>query len=366
MQILHVNNEKSWRGGERQTLLTALEQRRQGLDSRIACRRGSPLEEMAQAEGVPTISLSNAMPMALLTLARAARSCDVLHCHTGRAHSLGLLATLLQPKPLVISRRTDFPPPKSRFNHWKYRHADKVVCVCKRVANVLLNWGMPAEKISVIYEAVPGEGCLPRNVSLQYLREQTGLAGDKKIIGNIAVLVPDKDQATLLRAAKVVASRRSDVAFVIAGDGRLKEPLLELRKQLGLTNTVFFTGFIPQAQKYMSGFDVFAMSSSNEGFCTIILDAALAGVPVAATAGGGIPENVLHEQTGLLVPVGDASALAEAILRLLDDASLAERLTRTAKQRVETEFSVSSMARHYVEVYQEVLACDAKSTMRRI
>ncbi len=366
MRVLHVNTEKTWRGGERQTLLTALEQRRQGLDSRIACRRGSPLEEIAKAEGVPTIGLSNAVPAALLTLARAAGSCDVLHCHTGRAHSLGMLATLLRPKPTVISRRTDFPPPQSRFNHWKYRRADKVVCVCKRVANVLLDWGVPAPKISVIYEAVPDEGYLPRNVCLKHLREQTGLAADKKIIGNIAALVPDKDQATLLRAAKIVTSRRRDVAFIIAGEGRLKETLLELRNELGLANTVYFTGFIPQAQKFLSGFDVFAISSSNEGFCTIILDAALAGVPVAATAGGGIPENVLHEQTGLLVPVGDAPALANAVLRLLADPLLAARLAESARSRVRAEFSVAHMTRKYVAVYQEVLGRAGQSGAQRI
>ena len=112
-------------------------------------------------------------------------------------------------------------------------------------------------------------------------------------------------------------ARHPDVAFVIVGEGECRRNLLQLRDELELEGAVHFTGFIPQAQQLLPGFDIFAMSSSNEGFCTIILDAALADVPVAATAGGGIPENVLHEQTGLLSPVGDAAALAQSLLRLL-------------------------------------------------
>ena len=132
--------------------------------------------------------------------------------------------------------------------------------------------------------------------------------------------------------------------------------MLHLRSELGLTNSVHFTGFIPQAQRLLPGFDVFAMSSCMEGLGTIVLDAAQAGVPVAATAGGGLPEAVLHEQTGLIAPVGDAAALASALLRLLDDRALAERLARAARERAQTEFSVANMAQRYVEIYQGLLA----------
>jgi glycosyltransferase involved in cell wall biosynthesis len=355
MHILHVNTEKSWRGGERQVLITAVEQRRLGLDSRIACRRGSPLEAAARVEGIRTLALPGSGPGTLLGLARAAWSCNVVQCHTGRAHSLAALLTVLRSKPLVLSRRTDVSPPLSGFNRWKYGRVDRVVCVCQWVARVMLNWGMPTAKVSVIYEAVPGDAYLPREECLRQLREKAGVGPDQRIVGNIAALVPDKDQATLLRAARVVTSRRPDVAFVIIGDGELREPLHKLRSELGLENSVHFAGFIPQAQRLLPGIDVFAMSSTHEGFCTVILDAALAGVPVASTAGGGIPENVLKDQTGLLVPVGDAGELAGAILKLLSDAPLAARLAGAALKRTRTEFAPELMAKKYVEVYQSLL-----------
>jgi len=118
---------------------------------------------------------------------------------------------------------------------------------------------------------------------------------------------------------------------------------------------------VPHAQRLLPGFDVFTMSSRTEGLGTIVLDAAIAGVPVAATSGGGLPEAVLHERTGLLAPVGDAAALADALLRLLDDPALAQRLARAARRRVETEFTVAGMARRYVALYETVLEEHARA-----
>ena len=351
MRVLHVNNEKTWRGGERQTFLTVLEQRRKGVDSVIACRRGSPLEEQAVAGKIPTIALPDFAPGALLMLARAAGAFDLIHCHTGRAHSLG---ALVSGKPIVVTRRVDFVPRNSWFNRWKFRRANRVVCVSRWVANILRNWGVDPGKTAVIYEAVPDGALQSRETCAREIRERTGIAAGQQIVGNIAALVGHKDHATLLRAAKIVTARREDVALVIVGDGDLKENLLRLRDELGLAGRVHFTGFIPQAQRWLPGFDVFAMSSCMEGLGTIVLDAAQAGVPVAATAGGGLPEIVLHEQTGLLAPVGDASQLAAAIIRLLSEPSLATRLLQAAQSRVRTDFSVAYMAQSYLDLYHEI------------
>jgi L-malate glycosyltransferase len=355
MRVLHVNNEKTWRGGERQVLFSVVEQRRQGLDCHLACRTGSPLEEAARAGGVPTIGLP-ASPVAVLpALAGCARGFDLLHCHSGRSHSLGALATMVRPIPIVVSRRVDFVPANFAFNRWKYRRAAKVVCVSKWVATVMGNWGLPAAKMEVVYDAVPGGSFLCREAARRELRARTGLGCDQKIIGNIAALVGHKDQATLLRAAREIANRRNDMAFVIVGEGPLREPLLRLRDDLGLTKMVHFTGYVPQAQGLLSGCDVFAMSSSMEGLGTIVLDAAHAGVPVATTAGGGLPEAVLHERTGLVVAVGDAVGLAEAILRLVDDRALVTRLTAAAQTRVARDFSVPAMVRRHLAIYQALV-----------
>ena len=366
MRVLHVNTEKTWRGGERQTVFTALEQRRQRMDSHIACRRGSPLEKMAATQAIPVFNLSTAAPIALANLIKMTRAFDLLHCHSARAHSLAALATLIHKKPLVVSRRVDFVPQNNWFNRFKYRRASKVVCVSRHVANLMRNQGLSTERLVVIHDAVPDEALPPKEVCLQQLLAKAAIPTGKHIVGNIAALVPHKDHATLLRAAQAVAAQRNDVIFVIIGEGELRADLLRLRAGLRLEKTVYLPGFIPQAQQLLPAFDVFAMSSCMEGLGSIVLEAGMAGIPVVATAGGGLPEIVEDNRTGLLVPVRDAPALANGILRLLSDPLLAARLAESARSRVCTEFSVAHMTRKYIAVYHEVLGRGDQSGTRRI
>ena len=362
LRVLHINSEKTWRGGERQTLLTVVEQRRAGLDSWLALRRGSPLEAKAKEAGVPFIALPNAAPAVLWKLIQIIGGFDLLHCHTGRAHSLCALASLFRPKPLVVSRRVDFPPRNNVFNRFKYRRSDKVICVSAHIAGQMRAASLAAERLVVIYDAVPVETILSKQSCLAQLREIMALPAGKRIIGNIAALVPHKDHATLLRAAQRILARRQDVVFVVIGEGELREELLRLRDELKLAGHFFFAGFIPQAQRLLPAFDVFAMSSCMEGLGSIVLDAGLAGVPVAATAGGGLPEIIAHEQSGLLAPVGDAEQLAAAILRLLDEGALRVRLTAMAQVRIHEKFSVATMVAQYQAIYETVLAARIQRT----
>ena len=287
MRVLHLNTEKTWRGGERQVLLTVAAQRRQGIDAQIACRRGAPLEAVARKENIPVISLPNFAPATLAKMMSVFRKFDLLHCHTGRAHSLCAVANLVRAKPLVVSRRVDFPPKDNRFTRFKYRRADKVICVSGHIASQMRAAHLTAERLAVIYDAAPEENYPSKASCLEQLCAQLRLPPGKRIVGNIAALVPHKDHATLLRAARRVLTQRGDVVFVVIGEGGLRESLLQLRAELGLENSFYFAGFLPQAQRLLPAFDVFAMSSCMEGLGSIVLDAALAGVPVAATAGGG-------------------------------------------------------------------------------
>ena len=142
---------------------------------------------------------------------------------------------------------------------------------------------------------------------------------------------------------------------VIIGDGALKADLLRLRADLGLNDTVQFAGFIPEAQTLIGAFDVFVLCSRSEGLGSILLDAFAAGVPVVATAVGGIPELVNDGVTGLLAPPGEPVALAATIDRLLHDAALQQDLTAAARELVEREFTVARMAQRYRVVYEQAL-----------
>jgi len=357
MNILHLNNEKSWRGGERQTLLLAARLRARGIGSVIACRSDGPLARKALEAGVPVRAIPGNNLGAGLALPRLAREFDLIHCHTGRGHSLAALTAPGYRKPFLATRRVDFLPRRGWFNRYKFQRAAQVVCISQFIANQLAAWGVAPERMCVIRSAVPmpAPGLLTP-VHRAAVRTRLGIGPGTKLVGNIAALVGHKDQATLLRAAKGLIARRRDVRFVILGDGELRGALLAQRRELELEEAVLMPGFIPQAEQWLAAFDVFVISSCMEGLGSIVLDAFAAGVPVAATAGGGLPELVRDGETGLLVPVGDHAGLAEAMLRLLEEAELAERLRTAARDWVQRERSVEAMVQAYLQLYARLLS----------
>lgn len=364
MQVLHLNNEKTWRGGERQTLLLAAGLQARGVRSVIGCRPAARLEDQAKAKGVATLPIPGNSWAAALALLRTARGFDLIHCHTGRTHSLAALAAAWHRKPFLVTRRVDFLPARGWFNRYKFGQAARVVCISQFIADQLAAWGVARDKLVVIRSAVAPprpEWLTPQHRAA--IRVRLGVGPEVKLVGNIAALVGHKDHATLLRAAQAVAAERSDVRFVIVGEGELRTALEKQRRALGLDHVVLMPGFIPQAEQLLPAFDVLAMSSCMEGLGSIVLDAFAAGVPVAATAGGGLPESVRHEETGLLVPVGDHAGLARAILRLLEDAELAARLCHTARAWVRETCSPERMVSDYLKVYRAVLSPDPRPAL---
>lgn len=356
LKILHLNNEKTWRGGERQTLLLAAGLQARGVESVIGCRSGSLLENAARAARVTTVSIPANNFGAALELIRLANHFDLIHCHTGRGHSLAAFTSLVHGRPFIATRRVDFAPAKNFYNRYKFHRAARVVCISKFIADQLADWGVPRKQLPVVPSSVPlpdAELLSPQHRAT--VRGRLNIPPGLKLVGNIAALVGHKDHATMLRAARLVCDRQKDVQFVILGDGELRSQLLTQRGQLGLDSQVLMPGFVPKAEECLPAFDVFVMSSCMEGLGSIVLDAFAANVPVAATAGGGIPELVRNGRTGLLVPVGDAAALADSILQLLADDNLRAQLSSSASAWVQNECSVDKMTDAYLNLYSDIL-----------
>jgi L-malate glycosyltransferase len=142
---------------------------------------------------------------------------------------------------------------------------------------------------------------------------------------------------------------------VILGEGELREALARQVHQLGLDKHVLLPGFRTDVLALMKTADIFVMSSVMEGLGTSLLDAMACARPIVATDTGGIPEVVVHEETGLLVPPGDADALRDALILLLGDDTRARQLGAAGYERVHRRFSVEHMVRETVAVYEALL-----------
>jgi glycosyltransferase involved in cell wall biosynthesis len=168
-----------------------------------------------------------------------------------------------------------------------------------------------------------------------------------RVVGNVARLVEQKGQETLVAAAPAILERHPDARFVVVGEGPLRAELE--RRAEGLPFE--FTGLRDDVADLLTGFDVFAFPSRFEGLCLAVIEAQAAGVPVVATPVGGIRETVVDGETGLLVPVDDPPALAAAVIRLIDDAELATRVAAEAHRRVHERFAVDTMVHKTLTFY---------------
>jgi len=167
------------------------------------------------------------------------------------------------------------------------------------------------------------------------------------VIGTVARLVRQKALHLLVEAAPAVLARHPDARFVVVGDGPLRGELERLAVGLPFE----FTGERDDVPDLLAAFDVFALPSDFEGLCYAVIEAQAAGVPTVATPVGGIPENVVPGETGVLVPRGDAAALAEAILGLLDDPETAARLATEARRRALERYPVARMVERTLALY---------------
>ncbi len=290
MRILHLDAGREMRGGQWQVLRLLRGLAAEGVESTLLAPEGSPLYAAARKEGL------HAEPLGLVRAGMLARRHDLLHAHDARSHTLGALLGC----PLVVSRRVAFPI-RSR---WKYRRARRYLAVSNFVRKVLLEGGVPEEKISVVYDGVP-------------------------------VLERSNGTAFLAPAAQSDVAKGTGLALEAA---RLAGVPLELTRDI---------------ERDLARARILVYLTHSEGLGSAALLAMSAGVPVIASNVGGLAEIIRHEETGLLVE-NDPAEVAAAIRRLADDGALARRLGDTARQAVIRGFSVEHMVRRTMEVYREV------------
>jgi sugar transferase (PEP-CTERM/EpsH1 system associated) len=172
------------------------------------------------------------------------------------------------------------------------------------------------------------------------------------IIGTVARLSPEKGIDRLIDAFAALATRHPAIQLLIAGDGPARPALVEQVNRLGLTDRVTFTGHCDRVKSVLDRLDVFVLPSLTEGIPLALLEAMAAGVPVIATAVGGVPEVVEDGVSGVLVPADDVTALAGAIDQIVADPSRRRDLAQNGRTRVVDRFSLSAMAAAYRELYR--------------
>ena len=234
-----------------------------------------------------------------------------------------------------------------------YPLADAIVCVSKGVAEDISRFLLfKINKVKVIYNpTVSDELYTLANQPVEHLWFL-----NKKIPIILAVgrLTKAKDYPTLLRAFALI-SKKKKVRLVILGEGEERKSLKNLVRELDISENIAFLGFQKNPYKYMQKASVFVLSSKREGFPNVLVEAMACGVPVVSTdCQSGPNEIIKNGENGILVPVGDEEALAEAILKVLDNSLLQQRFSIEGKRKAQG-FTAEKSIKEYEKLFREVL-----------
>jgi glycosyltransferase involved in cell wall biosynthesis len=265
--------------------------------------------------------------------------------------------------PVVIASIRDRAPYLTRMQkhvqRWACRFADCILVNADAVKEWLVGDGYDGSKIAVIRNGVDLARFddLPPSVGL---RRQLGLTDDTPLVGVISRLSRLKGLEHFLEAAAIIHSQVPGVRFLIVGetspmDRHYLGELKEYAERCGIAERVIFTGLRTDVPAVLASLTVSVMPSLNEALSNVVLESMAAGAPTVATRVGGTPEAVVDGVTGILVPPANSTALADAIVHLLNDQQLAVHLGRAARARIADQFSVRRMVRATEDLYIELL-----------
>jgi glycosyltransferase involved in cell wall biosynthesis len=285
---------------------------------------------------------------------------DLIHAHLYASSAAAAAASLGRSIPLVVTEQTQAPWRNSaqrKASALVYRRATRVIGVSRAITEELaVDFGVPREKVAYI-----PNGVNPQTVDGSARPDRRG-----PVVGLIARLVPEKDVRSFLRCARQLIATYPEATFPIAGDGPLRDELAGFATELGIDDRVDFLGVQEDMEGFLSQLDVLAVSSVAEGTPLSIAEAMRAGVPIVATAVGGIPDQIEDGVHGLLVAPREPRALATGITDLLENPAKARKLAEAARDRAISNFSVEAVADRVEAQYAGALAGAAVPSRREI
>ena len=281
----------------------------------------------------------------------------IVHSFLFRANILARIAGYLTGVPIVISSVRVMGGEKRYFHYIEKITSfmvDHYVAVSESVKRYIIDKSkISAEKISVIYNGVNIKS--QDDLHEQNVRMPFKIEDEDRILMTVGRLHEQKGHYYLVKAISKVQKEFPKVKLLVIGEGEEENNLKKLVKSLDLTNEVIFIGLSSDIEEILPMAELFLLPSLWEGLPNVLLEAMAAGKPVIATEVGGVPELVIHGETGMLVPHKDSDALACAIADLLKNRLKARRMGETGRIRAEEHFSIQKMIEKTESLYQELL-----------
>ena len=361
LSILHLNTERTFRGGEIQTLLLVRQLNLRGYKNVLCVQEGAPLARKAGDLGLDTIELKMRGEWDLPAAGKLKRlirihNPDILHAHTPHGGTLALLARGRKKLPaIVLSRRVSFPLRKNVVSRYKYRSMDGILAVSRTVRQQLIDAGLRAEKVFV-GESATDFSTLDDSTSRDQARSKLMIPADSFVIGNIGHFDRDKGQDALIEWFDQLSTRSPERQYflLLGGEGPCLIECKQLAKRLNRQTRILFAGYRSDVQILYAAMDLFFLASPLEGFSGVLREAMGFGLPVITVRQDAVYELVSDGETGLLVSGDEKREWVEAIERLYNQPDLRNRLGLKAREFAR-QFTPQRLADKTVACYDAVL-----------
>ena len=359
MKVLHLEFGKHLYGGAKQvTFIMQGLKDQYDVENFLLAPQGSVIAAEMQAKGFNVIEIPVKGDLDFGLLGRVSRVIqqikpDVVHVHSRRgADFWGGLAAKHCGVPSVISRRVDNPEPRW-LTRWKYGLYDQVITISEGIRQVLLSQGLASDHVVTVRSALADDATCECDKVL--FNQRFGFKHDVFVIGVVAQLIERKGHLYLLKALPDLLKSYPNIQVVFFGKGKYRHTLESHVNELGLQECVQFAGFCDDMPELFGCLDLLVHPALMEGLGVSLLQASQQGVPIVASAVGGIPEAVEEGVNGLLVPAKDTLALQNAIEKLLQSPELRQQLSENGQQLMKEKFSVLKMVEGNYLVYREIL-----------
>jgi len=312
---------------------------------------GCPVHAFNKGPGV-----SASLPLRMQAAIRDA-AVDVVHCHNVPALLYGAVASRLAGKGSVVYTPHGVESATNPQVAWYRRLGliERIVAVSEDARSLSISAsGFAPGATETVPNGIDVDAYAAADAA--GVRASLGIDVGIPVIGIVARLAPEKDHKLLLEAMATLRRSIDPVVLLVIGGGELRVELEARAAELALDGCVRFLGMRSDVSELLAALDVFVLSSRTEGMSVTLLEAMAAARPIVATDVGGNAEVVRDGDTGLIVPPGDATALAKALASILRDPGAARRMGERGRERVVADFSVKVMAKRYEDVYDRVLA----------
>ena len=357
IKVLHIDLEKSLRGGQKQVIhlineLTSYND----IKNYLICKKGSKLSQLFPYKDCLTLSFSGIFDIfSIFKFKKLVKQIepDIIHYHSSHAHTLGYLA-LKKKYPEIITRRVHFPPKNNDITREKYKRADKIVCVSQYVKNIMeqINF-VDKDKLLVIYSSILPIG---NDYDTTYLKKEFNISENAIKFGMLSALQLDKhkDILTILKAVNLLKKSVKNFVFFIVGEGKDRKKIEKLVDEMGIKKHVILTGFRKDIPNILNFLDVYVHSVFNEALGTSILEAMSVGLPILGTKIGGILEIVKDNENGFLFPVNDHATLSLMMKKFVEYPQLKNNFKKINMEKA-AFYSSKNMAKKYYQLYKKLL-----------